>query len=143
VLGALTEALLTEEATIYATEQDPRLFPFFRERFSENARLNVQFGDAVKHPLANLPKNVENFKIVANLPYSIASVWLEHVLALDVLPRSMVLMVQKEAGERWIAQAGTKKFSQSRFLSNQVMILFQNSLSHKNLFVDDLKLIPG
>jgi 16S rRNA (adenine1518-N6/adenine1519-N6)-dimethyltransferase len=73
--------------------------------------LNLQFGDTVKHPLANLAKNIENFKIVANLPYSIAGVWLEHVLALDVLPRSMVLIVQNEAGEHWIAQAGTKKFS--------------------------------
>ena len=50
-----------------------------------------------------------DFKIVANLPYAIATPWLDEVLA-GPLPGRMVLMLQLEAAQRYAAQPGTKSF---------------------------------
>ena len=50
------------------------------------------------------------YKVVANLPYAIASVWLDRVLELPRLPKTLVLLVQKEAADRWFSEVGCKSF---------------------------------
>jgi 16S rRNA (adenine1518-N6/adenine1519-N6)-dimethyltransferase len=50
-----------------------------------------------------------DFKIVANLPYAIATPWLDAVLS-GPLPARLVLMLQQEAAQRYVAQPGTKSF---------------------------------
>jgi len=49
------------------------------------------------------------FKIVANLPYAIATPWLDAVLG-GPLPGRMVLMLQQEAANRYTARPGGKSF---------------------------------
>jgi 16S rRNA (adenine1518-N6/adenine1519-N6)-dimethyltransferase len=75
------------------------------------ARLHLLAGDAIEHPLAALPPSraAAGFKIVANLPYAIATPWLDAVLS-GALPDRMVLMLQQEAGRRYAADPGTKSF---------------------------------
>ncbi|MEO6246629.1 MAG: rRNA adenine N-6-methyltransferase family protein, partial [Opitutaceae bacterium] len=55
---------------------------------------------------ANAPAQ---FKIVANLPYAIATPWLDAVLG-GPLPTRLVLMLQQEAAQRYAAQPGSKSF---------------------------------
>ncbi|MCX6954011.1 MAG: rRNA adenine dimethyltransferase family protein, partial [Verrucomicrobia bacterium] len=75
-----------------------------------NPRLHLMEGDGVEHPLAGLPADrTGSFKIVANLPYAIATPWLDGVLS-GPLPNRMVLMLQQEAAQRYAAQPGTKSF---------------------------------
>jgi 16S rRNA (adenine1518-N6/adenine1519-N6)-dimethyltransferase len=50
-----------------------------------------------------------DFKVVANLPYAIATPWLDAVLE-GPLPSRMVLMLQQEAAQRYRAQPGSKSF---------------------------------
>jgi 16S rRNA (adenine1518-N6/adenine1519-N6)-dimethyltransferase len=50
-----------------------------------------------------------DFKIVANLPYAIATPWLDAVLS-GPLPERMVLMLQQEAAQRYVAKHGSKAF---------------------------------
>lgn len=116
-LGTLTGALLERGAKVFAVELDRRLFGFLKQRFDGNGNLNLINADAVEFPLAALPEEVENFKIVANLPYAISTPWLEKVLA-GKLPQKMSLMLQKEAALRFAARNGTGEFSPiSVFLS--------------------------
>lgn len=112
-LGTLTEALLAAGATVYAVERDERLFTHLTTtllpQFPE--RLHLLFGDAVEHPLAGYapsPSDV-NFKIVANLPYAIATPWLDGILT-GPLPSTLVLMLQQEAAQRYAATPGSKSF---------------------------------
>jgi 16S rRNA (adenine1518-N6/adenine1519-N6)-dimethyltransferase len=49
------------------------------------------------------------FKVVANLPYAIATPWLDAVLA-GPLPARLVLMLQQEAAQRYTARPGSKSF---------------------------------
>ncbi len=109
-LGTLTGALLECGAKVYAVEIDKRLFAFLNERFADNKNLNLINADAVEYPLAALPDEIENFKIVANLPYAISTPWLDKVLS-GKLPTMMSLMLQKEAALRFAARNGSGEFS--------------------------------
>ena len=60
-------------------------------------------GDAVEHPLAGLPPRARpGCKVVANLPYAISTPWMDAVLS-GPLPGRMVLMLQREAADRYLA----------------------------------------
>jgi 16S rRNA (adenine1518-N6/adenine1519-N6)-dimethyltransferase len=62
------------------------------------------------HPLAGLPAERNGrFKVVANLPYAISTPWMDAVLS-GPLPDRMVLMLQQEAAERYVASPGSKLF---------------------------------
>ncbi|MSU23919.1 MAG: ribosomal RNA small subunit methyltransferase A [Opitutus sp.] len=112
-LGTLTSALLEAGATVWAVEKDralhahlaAELAPKFPDSF------HLLEGDAMEYPLAALPaaSAAANFKIVANLPYAIATPWLDAVLG-GPLPARMLLMLQQEAAQRYAAQPGTKSF---------------------------------
>ena len=116
-LGTLTEALLTAGAHVYAVERDERLHAHLVSTLLPQFpdRLDLLLGDAVEFPLAGLPASPSpalaagNFKIVANLPYAIATPWLDGILT-GPLPATLVLMLQQEAAQRYAAQPGTKSF---------------------------------
>jgi 16S rRNA (adenine1518-N6/adenine1519-N6)-dimethyltransferase len=73
-------------------------------------KLHLIEEDAVEHPIAGLPpERAAHFKVVANLPYAISTPWMDAVLG-GALPQRMVLMLQQEAAQRYVAQPGTKQF---------------------------------
>jgi 16S rRNA (adenine1518-N6/adenine1519-N6)-dimethyltransferase len=112
-LGTLTSALLGAGAEVWAIEKDPVLFGYLSGEFAPGpaSRLHLMAGDAVDNPTACLPaeRAAAGYKIVANLPYAVATPWLDAVLS-GPLPERMVLMVQQEAGQRYTAAPGTKAF---------------------------------
>lgn len=112
-LGTLTSALLEAGAAVWAVEKDRTLHEHLTETLVPKfpAQFHLMEGDAVEHPLAALPvdRAAGGFKIVANLPYAIATPWLDEVLA-GPLPARMVLMLQQEAAQRYVAQPGSKAF---------------------------------
>ena len=112
-LGSLTGALLGIGHRVYAVEKDSVLSDHLqtsRAAAITNGQLVLIEGDAMAFPLACLPADQPDFYVVANLPYAIASPWLEAVLGGDLLPIRMVLMLQKEAVDRYQAEVGTKNF---------------------------------
>lgn len=114
-LGTLTTALLEAGAHVHAVEKDRTLHAHLtdtlRSRFPET--FHLMEGDAVEHPLAGLQgiaaAPAPDFKIVANLPYAIATPWLDAILS-GPLPARLVLMLQLEAAQRYAAQPGSKSF---------------------------------
>lgn len=114
-LGTLTTALLEAGAEVWAVEKDRTLHDHLSSGLGPRfpARFHLLEGDAVEHPLADLnraPRPVPpEFKIVANLPYAIATPWLDAVLE-GPLPSRMVLMLQQEAAQRYAAAPGSKSF---------------------------------
>ncbi len=112
-LGTLTSALLEAGAEVWAVEKDRQLHAHLQETLVQSQpRLYLLEGDAVEHPLAGFdPRGTGRpFKIVANLPYAIATPWLDAVLS-GPLPAALVLMLQQEAAQRYTARPGTKSFS--------------------------------
>ena len=112
-LGTLTSALLAAGAEVWAVEKDRNLHLHLEETLlpSASGRLHLLEGDAVEQPLAGLPltRAAAGFKVVANLPYAISTPWMDAVLS-GALPERLVLMLQKEAAQRYAAKPGGKEF---------------------------------
>ncbi len=112
-LGTLTSALLEAGAEVWAVEKDRTLHAHLTTQLAPRfpATFHLIEADAVDRPLADLPlaTAAAGFKIVANLPYAIATPWLDAVLA-GPLPARLVLMLQQEAAQRYAAQPGSKSF---------------------------------
>lgn len=103
--GILTEYLAISSAHILAIEIDQRLIEPLQKQFKNIEIINE---DILK---INLPRlieenNFQNYKIVANLPYYITSKIIRLFLETKYPPREMILMVQKEVGERIVALDG-------------------------------------
>lgn len=111
-LGTLTSALLEAGAEVWAVEKDSTLAAHLRATLGERfpRALHLLEGDAVDHPLAGLPpERSAAFRIVANLPYAISTPWMDAVLS-GPLPDRLVLMLQQEAAQRYVAAPGSKQF---------------------------------
>jgi 16S rRNA (adenine1518-N6/adenine1519-N6)-dimethyltransferase len=111
-LGTLTGALLEAGAEVWAVETDRTLHAHLEAglaaRFPQT--LHLAEGDAVLMPLAGIPwGRAPACKVVANLPYAISTPWMDAVLS-GPLPSRMVLMLQREAADRYAARPGTKNF---------------------------------
>jgi 16S rRNA (adenine1518-N6/adenine1519-N6)-dimethyltransferase len=100
--GALTRFLAERVRRVHAVEIDPSLEPALSD-LGEN--VDVVFGDALR---IDLPQDAT--KLVANLPYNVATPLV--VESLDGLPNVQLwcVMVQREVAERFFAQPGTKEY---------------------------------
>src|SRR5208337_2514893 len=109
-LGPLTELLLQNAGEVLAIEKDGRLVEFLRERFfnPQSAIRNPQFellhADALEF-LKREPRNWSDWKLVANLPYSVASPILVELAQSPKPPERMVATLQLEVAQRLMAQA--------------------------------------
>ena len=103
-LGSLTELLLLAGATVYAVEKDGRLFDFL-QRDLVSDRLTLIHGDCLRTDYGFLP---QGFVAAGNLPYCITADVVTMLLAME--PAAMLLMVQKEAAERFFAKPAQKNY---------------------------------
>lgn len=123
-LGTLTSALLEAGAEVWAVEKDRTLHAHLAATLGAHyPTLHLLEGDAIEHPLAALPvARAASYKVVANLPYAISTPWMDAVLG-GPLPGRMVLMLQQEAAQRYMAEPGTKLFGAiSIFLQSAFVI---------------------
>lgn len=129
--GGLTRALLATGARrVIAIERDERAIPALNE-ISEHypGRLEIVHGDALSFDPRPL-LNGERAKIVANLPYNIATLLLIEWLSIDPWPPwfdMMVLMFQREVAERIVAHENDEAYGRLGVFSNwraETKILF-------------------
>ena len=104
-LGVLTRYLAQRVAHVHAVELDASLEPYLRDA---GANVTLHLGDALRLDLAALAPDAT--KLVANLPYNIATPLL--VESLDGLPNIDLwcVMVQREVADRLFAQPRTKAY---------------------------------
>lgn len=107
-LGSLTLALAETGATVTAIEVDRYVLPVLRE-LVEPAGVQVVEGDAQHldwdRTLRGLPH-----ALVANLPYNLATSLVLDVLAEVPAVTRMLVMVQREVGERLVAGPGSRTY---------------------------------
>ncbi len=110
--GGLTRALLAQGAAhVIAVERDERAIAALQAIAAHYpGRLDIVAADALNFdPTARLPPGP--VRIVANLPYNIATALLVGWLSIDPWPPwfdSAVLMFQREVAERMVAAPGSK-----------------------------------
>jgi 16S rRNA (adenine1518-N6/adenine1519-N6)-dimethyltransferase len=71
-LGPLTEHLLKRGAEVFAIEKDRRLCEFLNERFVGEKRFKLIEDDALRY-VKTSSRDWRDWKLVSNLPYSVAS----------------------------------------------------------------------
>ena len=109
-LGSLTLALAETGAAVTAIEVDSGIVPALREVVRDLDRVRVVEGDAMKLDWGDVLGDVDDWTLVANLPYNVATPLVCDLL--DEVPaiQSMLVMVQREVAERMAAGPGSKQF---------------------------------
>jgi 16S rRNA (adenine1518-N6/adenine1519-N6)-dimethyltransferase len=107
-LGVLTTYLADRVAQVYAIELDTSLGPRLLERLAGRPNVELRFGDALRLDLGEAAPRAN--KLVANLPYNVATPII--VESLDHLPGigAWCVMVQREVADRLFARPSTKAY---------------------------------
>lgn len=112
--GTLTRAIAREAEEVLAIEIDRRLAPLLEETLADCANVHLVFTDALKADLDALMRDTlgwdGRYKLIANLPYYITTPLIMHVLEDSEKVSELVIMVQKEVGERLCAAPGSKAY---------------------------------
>ncbi len=107
-LGSLTLALVEAGASVTAVEADPMLAEILAE-VTEGMPVRIIVGDALSLEWAQeLDPGTES--LIANLPYNVATPLVAEVLDHVARIRKLVVMTQKEVGQRLVADPGSKAY---------------------------------
>ena len=107
-LGVLTAYLADRVRLVHAVEVDRTLEHHLRDRLAGRSNVELVFGDALRLPLHEL--DPPPGKLVANLPYQIATPLVAESLGTLPTVRLWCVLVQREVADRFFARAGTKSY---------------------------------
>ena len=107
-LGVLTKYLADRVAHVHAVELDRSLEPQLTGRLAGATNVDIHYGDALSLDLAAVAPGAR--KLVANLPYNVATPIV--VESLDGLPDVGLwcVMMQREVADRLFARPSTKAY---------------------------------
>src|SRR5450756_1443093 len=108
--GTLTIALAEQAGQVVSIEIDPMLIPILQAALSAYPNIRLIHADALKVDYSALFAAEEEVTIAANLPYYITSPLIVQLMQAPFRLRKMVILVQKEVGDRLLAQADTEEY---------------------------------
>ena len=120
--GSLTTLMAPQAGYVVTVEIDANLYELASEQLLQfdnvtqlgcdalknKNRFAPEVMDTVGKALASIPNS--RLKLVANLPYNVATPILSNLLLCEHLPHMMVATIQKELGDRIVAQPWTKDY---------------------------------
>ncbi len=107
-LGVLTTFLADRVRHVHAVELDRSLDGELRAALADRSNVAVVFADAMAVDVGRL--DPPPTKLVANLPYNVATPLVAESLTAGGPIESWCVMVQREVAERFFAQPGTKAY---------------------------------
>ena len=120
--GALTSLMAPRVAAVITVEIDQRLFQMASEELVDFPNVTMLSFDVLHNKNRFDPRVMETIgkvlgegegrrlKLVANLPYSVATPVISNLLSAEHVPQTMVVTVQKELAERLAAKPCTKDY---------------------------------
>ncbi len=135
-IGTLTRALAEEAAKVVVIEIDRNLLPILNETLAGCNNVDIVQGDAREIDFDSLMfekteghcgQGRKPYKIVANLPYNIATPLIVYALERHFNIAAMVVMVQKEVAARMVASPGRKDYG--------ALTIFVNYYSEPELLI--------
>lgn len=111
--GSLTYKLANKAGFVLCYEVDATLKPVLEENLKEYDNVKIVFEDFLKANVKEELKkhNYDKVYVVANLPYYITTPILIKIIEDELNVDKIVVMVQKEVGDRFRAISGTKDYS--------------------------------
>ena len=120
--GGMTTMLAQQAAAVVTVEIDQRLHQMASEELADCENVTMLLHDALRNK-NNLDDRVleavaaqlnreegRHFKLVANLPYNIATPVISNLLSGPHVPESMTVTIQKELADRITARPSTKDY---------------------------------
>ncbi len=106
--GIFTRVLLERltKGKLIAVEKDKKLVEVLKQNFRSYKNLIIIHDDILKFNPSNFKLHSFRYKIVANIPYYLTSIFIRNFLQSDYQPSKMVLIVQKEVAKRIAAKDG-------------------------------------
>ncbi len=110
-MGALTEYLFLKNSYLLCYEIDERMEEYLKNYKSEKSK--IIYGDFLKQNIVEDIKGIpyENLYVVANIPYYITSPIISKLIEMEVKPKEIVLLVQKEFASRITAESKHKEYN--------------------------------
>ncbi len=121
--GSLTTMMARQAGHVVTVEIDQHLYELASEELIDLANVTMLRLDALKNKNRFAPEIMETigarlaeapdrrFKLVANLPYNIATPVLSNLLLAEHTPHMMVATIQKELADRIVAHPWSKDYS--------------------------------
>jgi len=135
--GALTSELAKVAKNVLCYEIDSSLKDILKQLEESNSNVRVIYQDFLKSdPLLEIKKySYDELYIVSNLPYYITTPIIEKIIN-DKLPvNKIVVMVQKEVGERFSAIIGTKEYNSLTIYLNYYFEISKIIDVSRNVFI--------
>ena len=107
-LGSLTVALAEAARRVVAVEIDAAIAEALHEVIHDLTNVDVVIADAMHADLGDLLGG--EARLIANLPYNVATPLFVRVLSEFPQIRGGLVMVQREIGERWTAKPSTRAY---------------------------------
>ena len=135
--GSLTTKLAESAKNVLCYEIDETLKDILSENLSNYDNVEVIYQDFLKADVNNDIKkyNCKKLYIVANLPYYITTPIITSVIENNIDVDKMVVMVQKEVGDRFKASVGTKDYSSLSIYLNYYFNVKKLMDISKNIFI--------
>jgi 16S rRNA (adenine1518-N6/adenine1519-N6)-dimethyltransferase len=106
--GVLTKELIKTAQKVLSVEMDKSLVFFLKQQFKGINNLEILEADILAIKNNDLSKKLgsSNYKLVANLPYSITKAVLRKFLSFEPKPSQMIVLLQKEVAQKILAKPG-------------------------------------
>lgn len=135
--GSLTSKLAEFSKNVLCYEIDTTLKEILNENLKNTNNVEIIYQDFLQ---ADIVKDIKkyNYKklyIVANLPYYITTPIIIHVIEENLNVDKMVVMVQKEVGDRFKAQPGSKDYNSLSIYLNYYFGVKKLMDISKNIFL--------
>lgn len=135
--GSLTTKLAESAKNVLCYEIDETLKDILSENLSNYDNVEIIYQDFLK---ANVNNDINKYDykklyIVANLPYYITTPIITSVIENNIDVDKMVVMVQKEVGDRFKASVGTKDYSSLSIYLNYYFNVKKLMDISKNIFI--------
>ncbi len=130
--GALTKKILNKTDKFIGYEIDTSLKPIL-----DTLNANIIFDDFLKR---NIKEDINKYDykklyVVANLPYYITTPIITKIIEEDINADKIVIMVQKEVGDRLSAKVGTKDYNSLTIFINYYYNVKKLFVVSKNVFI--------
>lgn len=135
--ASLTTLLSVHAKNVLAYEIDTDLKPIIDETLKDCNNVEVKYVDFLEsNPLRDIEKyDYKKLYVVANLPYYITTPIIEKIINDKIPVDKIVIMVQKEVGDRFNAKVGSKEYNSLTIFLNYYFEISKLMNVSRNSFI--------
>ncbi len=135
--GSLTYYLAQYADKVLCYEIDTTLKPILKDNLSEFNNVEIIYEDFLKANVVNKIKeyNPKKLYVIANLPYYITTPIIVKIIEDDLPVERIIVMVQKEVGDRFKATPGSRDYSSLSVFINYYYDVRKIMDISKNVFI--------